>query len=315
MPEQMTSTFSGHAGVGAVTSISSHMAGGYIVKVVMEDIDPVNGAILGGTIAMVEMEDVDTNVNNDAITTAKALSTTMTIFMQKLRRKILLRKRTTQSRTNTALENALKVLHRVDLNDMADASDTIQKLTNDSRECCARCVEVPVSQLIYNVVLRMSCQSFNPVILHNLLLSLGNLARYRHWKQQTRPFDSRFEWSRKHLDSRLIEMLGEMLLVLSDDLKPRQQQSWSLFTTAAGTLWDLVMLARSSRSSSLSTEESWIATHQRLIDLRDRLHKRKQSDAAKRHTDQDLLADYLTNAVGLLDQISSLMSASFQYHF
>ncbi|POM68245.1 Hypothetical protein PHPALM_15619 [Phytophthora palmivora] len=297
-------------------SATDTLSGGYIVMVVMEDLDPVDGSVLGGTITMVEIEDVASATAADSRNASIVPQTGMDVaavgmFLHRLRRRALLHERR-QPRTNIPLENALKALRRVDLDAVVAASDTIQKFTKDSRECCARCIEVPASQLIYNVLVRMSCQSSDPTVLRNLLLSLGNLAKYRRWKQQTRQRVTRFERSnaRRQLDSRLIDILGEMLLVLSDDLDLHQQQSWSLFTIASGTLWDLVMLVQCDVRSNTRADESWIGTRQRLIDLRDRLLAKEPvtTMTAKNHAEQeDLLGGYLASAAAILARISSVM--------
>ncbi|KAL3658328.1 hypothetical protein V7S43_016712 [Phytophthora oleae] len=198
------------------------------------------------------------------------------VLMRDLRLRFLLRKCASRPRTNPVLENTLDVLRRVDFVGMENASATLQELTSNSRECCARCIEEPASLLIHNVLVRMSTRPSDPAVLSNLLLTLRNLTKYRRWKQQTRQPVTRFDRSgaRRELDSRLIELLGEVLLVLSGDLQPTQHLNWNLFTTAADTLWNLVLLVQSEARSP--SDESWTGTCQRPLDLQGRLLVRSE---------------------------------------
>ncbi|KAK1943610.1 hypothetical protein P3T76_005006 [Phytophthora citrophthora] len=335
---RINAAFCGHAGVGA------HVAnrippGGYVNMVVMEDLDPVNGSTLSGTIAMVEIEDVvDVNFNKETHKSKRkrcemdaklntlnlkarvpllpdvgqkegSLSSqqAVEVFKRNLRLCLLLRRCVSRPRTNPVLENALDTLRRVDFVGMESASATLQKLTSNSRECCARCIEEPASLLIHNVLVRMSTQPSDPTVLGNLLLTLRNLTRYRRWKQQTRQPVTRFDRSgtRRELDSRLIELLGEVLLVLSGDLQPTQQQDWILFTITADTLWDLVLLVTSDTGSP--SDESWTGTRQRLLDLHDRLFVQSKQQISK--PSGNLLTQYLLHACAILTQLASAMQA------
>ncbi|KAG1693252.1 hypothetical protein DVH05_023717 [Phytophthora capsici] len=322
----------GHASVG--THVANHIPpGGYVNMVVMEDLDPVNGSVLSGTIAMVEIEDVDFNRRTQKVKSSQkmdvyertqrceedaALDTvqkeellssqqTVEVFKRDLRLRLLLRRCTSRPRTNPVLEDALDVLRRVDFVGMKSASATLQELTSNSRECCSRCIEEPASLLIHNVLVRMSSRPSDPAVLSNLLLTLCNLTKYRRWKQRTHQPVTRFDRSgaRRELDSRLIELLGEVLLVLSGELQPTQEQDWMLFTIAANTLWDLVLLVQPDVKSPL--DESWTGTRQRLLDLQDLLLVRAKHQISS--PSEALLAQYLLHACAILTHIATVMQA------
>ncbi|KAI9910887.1 hypothetical protein PsorP6_011127 [Peronosclerospora sorghi] len=208
------------------------------------------------------------------------------------------------------LESALEVLRRRDLTAMTTASSTLVMKTNVCEQCCWRCVEVPADMLIYNVIVQMSTQSANLLDLRNLLWSLSNLARFRRAKH---PLVNCIRSKvRRDLNIHLVELLGEVLLVFSDELKPNQSQSWYVFTAAAAALWDIIVLLE---STSTRGSSSWNQTLERLMYLQRHVADLYDNQFPKRHsrssstktgvnpTREQTLFQYVTQARTLLDRI------------
>lgn len=138
----------------------------------------------------------------------------------------------------------------------------------------------------------------------------SNLAKYRLSKQRNQhPLTSydRFK-ARRDLDIRLEEMLGEVLLVFSDELKPNPSQTWYVFTVAAAALWDLMVLVQPVVGTNTLSDKCWDETHlqRRLFNQQKcQFHQQYSTTAAmmvstakrsSRSRDGTLLEQYLTQA-------------------
>uniref|UniRef100_A0AAV1UP35 Wings apart-like protein C-terminal domain-containing protein n=1 Tax=Peronospora matthiolae TaxID=2874970 RepID=A0AAV1UP35_9STRA len=248
-------------------------------------------------------------------------------FLQPSRRPNPLCRRKLQPHTDVVLDHVLDALRRMDFDAMPTASSTLAMKTLKSAASCARCLEVPACALIYNVIVRMSTRAADLVVMQNLLMSLSNLAKFRlSIQHDDAPHVGCVQSeARRELDMQLASMLGEVLLVFSDELRPNQSQSWHVFLAAASALWYILRLLQSAIKPDTRVGPLWNQTVQRLKYLRLQLSDQRGYHAQlqqqqKQHSIMNprtagtanakgngtLLEQYLSQAEAVLDRLIQL---------
>ncbi|EGZ13399.1 hypothetical protein PHYSODRAFT_335176 [Phytophthora sojae] len=272
-PGSFNSTFSGAASIGAPAA-SSTTPGGYVAMVLMEDLDPENGAVVRSTISMVVVEDVIMLDGETAV--PRVYGDKECVAASCIRRwwkTLLLRRECLPIRQ---LDEALDVVHHSQtLDDVAPAIAMIRSRTAATPSCCARCLKTPILISMYNLIIRASSHSTKLPLLYVVLEVYANLTSYCRLKN-LQPRRPKQRAAQRQLDLLWMELLVDVMVLLSVELRHGRGWSWLAFTAAANALWNILMLLRpqcaSTPAANTLVHESWRRTQQRLEDLQQRMH-------------------------------------------
>ncbi|TDH73708.1 hypothetical protein CCR75_008709 [Bremia lactucae] len=178
------------------------------------------------------------------------------------RRKSIEPSQTLGSRLDTALH---MLLHGKRLQDMLFASHTIEVCTRYSRECCHKCVQLRISSTIFEAIRGLNRSRPHVELLHQLLLVLKNLTRYRRSAdRRNMALDDSKE--RLEVDLRALDTLVDLLHIHRD--------MHHVFVLSATVITYYLERLRFFVDTSPEAFESWNEAEKRLTGLQELL-KRK----------------------------------------